>query len=538
MTYTNEDALRGFSSEDVAKRVYAATPCRGGDLSISKEFNPVRFRAIQRAAEQFIGGEACNTVNLVTLLQDVRWGETPLAFAVAIVKTSLRDEPRATLCEEFKKVVEYTIFNAFGSTDHESVASWMMYNWTFFTYSVMEKVALIFKQRAREEPAALRRAVRAVFALAGGCARFGSFRSLDADADADGGAPEPELAVLAACDTRPETFLNNGYVQFGGARDGEDEKYQCFSTPLGRHQAVLMDEVAKAVLERTKTASTSVGTAFGYYAGSSRWRGFAWRCIKCAVEHNAAVRRTGVGTEVSVASVVALNSKVDNVLSVARARFVADGRKRKRAERELQSKLEAIRTLHDHRSWHEKLDGDLGDAKLAKLVATAAREPEREPERAAPRELTSEDVLHAPRGAVDLSNPAVIELLLEGGYGARPDALDEEQAKALQEIATGHEIAIEFGDAPDRGAPSDAEAPRGARPPSPPSPPWPWLVVRPPLTRRDAVRAHRRTVRAPVRVERRVAPTMLASSAHTARLRRAMERAERLAADAYAASVA
>ena len=82
-----------------------------------------------------------------------------------------------------------------------------------------------------------------------------------------------------------------------------------------------MDEVAKAVLERTKTASTSVGTAFGYYAGSSRWRGFAWRCIKCAAEHNAAVQRTGVGTEVSVASVVALNTKVDNVLSVARARF-------------------------------------------------------------------------------------------------------------------------------------------------------------------------------------------------------------------------
>ena len=243
--------------------------------------NDARFAAVLCAAEDFLNGGACRTQVLLTVLQDSSWHEVPAAFAVAVFRACRDSMPRASLADEFSKIVDLVVLSACGSLEHDAIHSWVLSNWNVFARGIVEVLLEILGcdtvtlQPARAARA--RRAFQVAIALAGAVRKYMALDTLKSTNGAH--------ALLAVCDNDENdsgSLLRHGYTWSnppppGGYR--EHVKRACH-LPISYAHTLLMEELALAI-ERAEPGVNDIGTwktAFGYFASSTKWRAFARRC--------------------------------------------------------------------------------------------------------------------------------------------------------------------------------------------------------------------------------------------------------------------
>lgn len=237
-------------------------------------YNRVRFDAYRRCASEFVIGETYDANELANMLHDLRWAEVPRAFSVALYNAARKGPLRPGLARNFKELLEYVTFLAFGSAEREVVQPWYLKNWDDFFVSCVEGI-LSLNNRTDDvllkRETVVRRAFRGVLTLVEGARGYMSLDRLAHSSAAH--------ALLVASGHCAHSFVWNGWVHLGGDVDG---------IPAGcvrdanRHMtlahAFLMDEVAQSILDAQSFDVLSWDHAFGHFAGSQKWRSFADRC--------------------------------------------------------------------------------------------------------------------------------------------------------------------------------------------------------------------------------------------------------------------
>lgn len=237
-------------------------------------YNRVRFDAYRRCANEFVIGETYDCNELANMLHDLRWPEVPRAFSVALYNAACLGPLRPGLARNFKELLEYVTFLAFGSAERDVVQPWYLKNWDDFFVSCVEGI-LSLNNRADnvllKRETVVRRAFRGVLTLVEGARGYMSLDRLVHSSAAH--------ALLVAAGHSAHSFVWNGWVQLGGDVDGvpvgcvRDAKRQ-----MTLAHAFLMDEVAKSILDAQSFDVLSWDHAFGHFAGSQKWRSFAERC--------------------------------------------------------------------------------------------------------------------------------------------------------------------------------------------------------------------------------------------------------------------
>ena len=237
-------------------------------------YNLVRFNAYRRCATAFVNGAVYDMHELANMLHDLRWAEVPRAFSVALYEAARKGPLRPGLRFEFKQLIAYLTFLAFGSTEREVVQPWFLKNWDDFFVSCVDGILRLNNRPdnvilRREE--ILRRAFGGVLTLVEGARRYMSLDRLTESSAVH--------ALLVAAGHSRGSFLWHGYVQFGGdesvaqeAHSGEADR------PLTLAHLILMDVIAEAILATGDTEVVTWERAFGHYAGSVKWRAYAQRC--------------------------------------------------------------------------------------------------------------------------------------------------------------------------------------------------------------------------------------------------------------------
>ena len=244
--------------------------------------NETRFWAYERVARQFLVGELYDAHQLAQMMHDMQWPEVAAAFSAAIYQTAKGGALRPDLQVEFANLVAYVAFLAFGSTERRVAQPWFLKNWDQFLVLCINGLVDEHNQnRAVDEDDAqrectLRHAFEGVLALAGGAKRYMSLDRL-----ADSSAVHALLVAAGHC---AYSFLWCGLA-------GERERAEALPSrcslasgqPLTMAHAVLMGTVASAVLATDDHDAATWERAFGHYAGATRWRDFARRCVRvCA----------------------------------------------------------------------------------------------------------------------------------------------------------------------------------------------------------------------------------------------------------------
>lgn len=237
-------------------------------------YNLVRFNAYRRCATEFVHGEVYDMHELANMLHDLRWVEVPRAFSVALYNAARKGPLRPGLELEFKQLLAYVTFLAFGSTEREVVQPWFLKNWDDFFVSCVDGILCLNNRpddRIKRREDILRRAFGGVLTLVEGARRY---MSLDRLAESSA-----VHALLVAAGHTRASFLWHGYMQLGGDQDDvPDVDTNGASRSMTLAHLFLMDVIAEAVLATGDTEVVSWERAFGHYAGSVKWRAYAQRC--------------------------------------------------------------------------------------------------------------------------------------------------------------------------------------------------------------------------------------------------------------------
>ena len=238
-------------------------------------YNLVRFDAYKRCATEFVHGEVYDMHELANMLHDLRWSEVPRAFSVALFKAASKGPLRSGLELEFKQLVAYVTFLAFGSTERDVVQPWFLKNWDDFFVGCVDGILSLSYNRAdhelKQQEDVIRRAIGGVLTLAEGARRYMSLDRLTESSAVH--------ALLVAAGHSRGSFLWHGFLQLGGDKSEVPKMYAHESTRIiTLAHLFLMDVIAEAILATGDTEVVSWERAFGHYAGSIRWRAFAQRC--------------------------------------------------------------------------------------------------------------------------------------------------------------------------------------------------------------------------------------------------------------------
>lgn len=237
-------------------------------------YNLVRFNAYRRCATAFVNGAVYDMHELANMLHDLRWAEVPRAFSVALYEAARKGPLRPGLRFEFKQLLSYLTFLAFGSTEREVVQPWFLKNWDDFFVSCVDGILSLNNRpnhviKRREE--VLRRAFGGVLTLVEGARRY---MSLDRLAESSA-----VHALLVAAGHARGSFLWHGHVQLGGDEfEVQDVRKDDAERSMTLTHLILMDVIAEAILATGDAEVVTWERAFGHYAGSVRWRAFAQRC--------------------------------------------------------------------------------------------------------------------------------------------------------------------------------------------------------------------------------------------------------------------
>tara|TARA_X000000368_G_scaffold358012_1_gene300668 strand:+ start:1000 stop:2040 length:1041 start_codon:yes stop_codon:yes gene_type:complete len=237
-------------------------------------YNRVRFDAYRRCANEFVIGETYDANELANMLHDLRWVEVPRAFSVALYNAARKGPLRPGLARNFKELLEYVTFLAFGSAEREVVQPWYLKNWDDFFVSCVEGILSLNArddERLLRRETIVRRAFAGVLTLVEGARCYMSLDRLAHSSAAH--------ALLVAAGHTAHTFLWNGWTQLGG--DVDEVPAGCkldANRKMTLAHTMLMDEIASAILKTEDFNVLSWQHAFGHFAGSTKWRGFAERC--------------------------------------------------------------------------------------------------------------------------------------------------------------------------------------------------------------------------------------------------------------------
>jgi len=237
-------------------------------------YNRVRFDAYRRCACEFVTGETYDANELANMLHDLRWVEVPRAFSVALYNAARKGPLRPGLARNFKELLEYVTFLAFGSAEREVVQPWYLKNWDDFFVSCVSGI-LSLNARSDEvllkREAVVRRAFSGVLTLVEGARGYMSLDRLTHSSAAH--------ALLVAAGHASHSFLWNGWTQLGGEVDGVPAGcVNDANRKMTLAHTFLMDEIARSILDGQNFNVLSWDHAFGHFAGSTKWRSFAERC--------------------------------------------------------------------------------------------------------------------------------------------------------------------------------------------------------------------------------------------------------------------
>jgi hypothetical protein len=243
-------------------------------MAAAVPYNRVRFDAYRRCACEFVTGETYDCNELANMLHDLRWVEVPRAFSVALYNAARKGPLRPGLARNFKELLEYVTFLAFGSAERDVVQPWYLKNWDDFFVSCVEGILSLNNRTddvLLQREAVVRRAFAGVLNLVEGARGYMSLDRLKNSTAAH--------ALLVASGHCAHSFVWNGWVQLGGDVDGvpvgcvRDAK-----RPMTLAHTFLMDEIAASILDTQSFDVLSWDHAFGHFAGSTKWRSFAERC--------------------------------------------------------------------------------------------------------------------------------------------------------------------------------------------------------------------------------------------------------------------
>lgn len=237
-------------------------------------YNLVRFNAYRRCATEFVHGELYDMHELANMLHDVRWAEVPRAFSVALYNAACKGPLRPGLELEFKQLLAYVTFLAFGSTEREVVQPWFLKNWDDFFVSCIDGI-LSLNNRSdailRKREVIIRRAFRGTLTLIEGARRYMSLDRLTHSSAVH--------ALLVAAGHARNSFLWNGFVQIGGDASAVPRQFaREAARPMTLAHVFLMDVIAEAILATGDSEVVSWARAFGHYAGAVKWRAYSQRC--------------------------------------------------------------------------------------------------------------------------------------------------------------------------------------------------------------------------------------------------------------------
>jgi hypothetical protein len=237
-------------------------------------YNLVRFNAYRRCATAFVNGAVYDMHELANMLHDLRWIEVPRAFSVALYEAARKGPLRPGLRFEFKQLLSYLTFLAFGSTEREVVQPWFLKNWDDFFVSCVDGILSLNNRPDNvilRREAILRRAFGGVLTLVEGARRYMSLDRLTQSSAVH--------ALLVAAGHARGTFLWHGYVELGGDDfDVPDVNKRDADRPMTLTHLILMDVIAEAILATGDTEVMTWERAFGHFAGSVKWRAFVQRC--------------------------------------------------------------------------------------------------------------------------------------------------------------------------------------------------------------------------------------------------------------------
>ena len=245
------------------------------------DYNRVRFDAYKRCAKEFVDGETYDANELANMLHDLRWAEVPRAFSVALYNAARKGPLRPGLGDEFKKLIDYVTFLAFGSIERDVVQPWYLKNWDDFFVACTDGILSLnsradIEELKRREPV-IRRAFEGVLQLIGGARAYMSLSRL--------AHSDPVHALLVAAGHSPTPFLVHGHLQMGG--DADEIAPSCLALAKRKMtlaHVFLMEVVAEAILATHDDVVVSWKRAFGHYAGANRWRTFAQNCNRYAAK--------------------------------------------------------------------------------------------------------------------------------------------------------------------------------------------------------------------------------------------------------------
>lgn len=279
-------------------------------LKETKEYNLTRYNRYYAVATEFLNGNLCHTVEVATMHEDLKHCEIPRAWGAAIHNAAHRGVMRPTLKNEMEALVKYIVFSMWHTTERDCSQPWFFQNMENFFIACIDSILLLNDndRTTKINYAKLCRAFQMVFDLADGAKEYMGLDNLDSGAH----------ALLVACGVSPHPcFIRNGTCQMGGHGRGLDDHQ--FHRNLTLAHVVFMDEMAKRIMQSKNHAVETWDAAFGYYAGSFAWRGFASR---------ARLYQTNAGY---YNNILILNREVDHNFLKARMRLMdADGGHRKR----------------------------------------------------------------------------------------------------------------------------------------------------------------------------------------------------------------
>lgn len=233
--------------------------------------SPLRFETYRRTYENFLKNHPQNYAEFYTLLTELKWPEAALALAQAIYNVVARDGTplRASLAEEFEIHMRLALFANFESDQREDLTGFFLVTNDRFFAKVTDSLLVLFRDDPLTELTAFKTCYECLLALIDGAKAWLTIPRL-----ADSTALH---ALLFVNDRSEATHMQHGLP-------GEQV--------LTHAHRVMAELVASDILKEPPRKVNTWHYAFGYFAGSTRWKTFLWRCRETFQPHSIVKKNT------------------------------------------------------------------------------------------------------------------------------------------------------------------------------------------------------------------------------------------------------
>lgn len=219
--------------------------------------SPFRFDTYRRAFEHFLKNHPQNYAEFYTLLTELKYTEPAMALAQAIYNVVARDgiPIRPSLTQEFESHMRLALFFHFESDRREDLTGFFLVTNDRFFAKATESLLFLFRDDPLTDLTAFTACYECLLALINGAKAWLTIPRL--------GESTAIHAFLFVNDRAEAAHMEHGLP-------GEQV--------LTHAHRVMAELVASAVLKEPSRTVTAWHHAFGYYAGSARWKAYMMRC--------------------------------------------------------------------------------------------------------------------------------------------------------------------------------------------------------------------------------------------------------------------